>query len=111
MNKTNISSIGTIFTSLFATSCCIGPTVFIIFGTSVGFISKLSFLMPIQPYLLGAAFVMLGYSFWKLYIKKPDCTCEADIRTRKIARGIFWIGFIALVFAASFQKGVLWIYG
>jgi hypothetical protein len=54
---------------------------------------------------------MLGYSFWKLYIKKPDCTCEADVRTRRIARGTFWIGFIALVFAASFQKVVLWIYG
>jgi mercuric ion transport protein len=111
LNKANISSIGTILTSLIATSCCIGPAIFIIFGTSVGFISKLSFLMPIQPYLLGVAFVMLGYSFWKLYINKSDCTCEADIGVRKIARGIFWIGFIALVFAASFQKVVLWIYG
>lgn len=111
MNKTNISSTGTILTSLLATSCCIGPAIFVIFGTSVGFISKLSFLMPIQPYLLGAAFIMVGYSFWKLYIKKPDCTCEADVRTRRIGRGIFWIGFIVLVFAVSFQKVVLWIYG
>lgn len=111
MNRTNLSSSGTILTSLLAASCCIGPAIFIIFGTSVGFLGKLSFLTPIQPYLLVTAFIMLGYSFWKLYLKKPSCVCKENISARKIARGIFWIGFIALVFAASLQKVVLWLYG
>ncbi len=111
MNKTNVSSIGAILTSLLVTSCCIGPAFFVVFGTSIGFLGKLSFLMPIQPYLLGGAFLMLGYSFWKLYLKKPQCACVEDFRVRKIARGIFWVGFSALVFAISFQKVVIWIYG
>lgn len=110
-NKTNLSSIGTILISLLAASCCIGPAIFVVFGTSFGFLGQLTFLAPIQPYLLGAAFLMLGYSFWRLYLKKVDCECKADLGARKIARGIFWVGFISLVFALSFQKVVLWLYG
>jgi hypothetical protein len=63
--------------------------------------------------LLGAAFLMLSYSFWKLYLRKQAiaCVCEADVRTRKVARGIFWVGFGALTIAVSFQKVVIWIFG
>ncbi|MDA8079046.1 MAG: mercuric transporter MerT family protein [Nitrospiraceae bacterium] len=111
MKKENISSIGTVIASLLATSCCIGPAIFVIFGTSIGFLSKLAFLTALRPYLLGGAFLMLSYSFWKLYLKKPHCACAEDIRTRKIARVIFWIGFAGLVFASSFQKVIVWIYG
>jgi mercuric ion transport protein len=113
MKKENISSIGTVLTSLLAASCCIGPAVFVIFGASAGFLSKLSFLEPARPYLLGAAFLLLSYSYWKLYLKKEAiaCACDADVRTRKIARGIFWVGFGALLIAVSFQRVVVWFFG
>lgn len=110
MKKENVSSIGTVIASLLATSCCIGPAIFVIFGTSIGFLSKLTFLSVLRPYLLGGAVFMFSYSFWKLYIKKPDCTCEKDIRARKVARAIFLVGVVALVFAVSFQKIIVWIY-
>ena len=111
MKKENITTFGTIGLSFLATSCCIGPAIFVVFGASVGFLGTFSYLEPLQPYFLGAAIIMLGYSFWKLYLKKPDCDCAEDVRARKIARGIFWVGFIAVVIAASFQNVVLWIYG
>lgn len=111
MEKENISSIGSIVASVLAASCCIGPATFILFGASTGFIGRLTFLEPLQPYLLGVGFLMLGFSFWKLYVQKPDCSCEADVRTRKIARGIWWVGFGAFVIAASFQQVLLWAYG
>jgi len=111
MNKENISSIGTMLASFLAASCCIGPAVFIVFGTSIGILGKLSFLEPMRPYLLGAGFLMLSFPFWKLYVRKPDCNCDADIRSRKIARGIWWLGFASLVFAATFQKAILLVYG
>lgn len=111
MKKENISSVGTILTSFFAASCCVGPAVFIVTGTSVGFLSRLSFLEPVTPYMLVIAFLMLSYSFWKLYLKKLDCDCNQDVWTRKIARIIFWVGFTSLLLAVSFPKVILWIYG
>ena len=111
MKKENISSMGSVAASVLAASCCIGPAIFVLFGASAGFMGKLSFFEPLRPYLLGVGFLMLGFSFWKLYVQKPDCSCEADVRTRKIARGIWWVGFGALVIAASFQQVLLWAYG
>jgi mercuric ion transport protein len=111
LKKENLSSFGSIATALLAASCCIGPVIFIIFGTSVGFLSKLTVLDPYRPYMLGAAFLMLGYSFWKLYMKKVDCNCEADFRTRRIARMIFWTAAVALIISASYLKVVTWFTG
>lgn len=110
MKTENISTIGTVVTSFLAASCCIGPAIFIVFGASAGVLGKLSFFETYRTYLVGAGFLMLGFSFWKLYLKKPDCNCKEDIRARKIARGIWWFGFAALVFAAAFQPVLLWIY-
>lgn len=110
LNKTNMSSMGTIVTSFLAASCCTGPAIFVITGTSAGLLGKLSFLTPVKPYLLSAGFIMLGYSFQNLYLKnKPECACN-DIRMRKFSRSMFWVGFIVLVFVALFPKVVLWFY-
>jgi hypothetical protein len=40
MKKENITSIGTVAASLLASSCCIGPAIFIVFGTSVEFLQR-----------------------------------------------------------------------
>ncbi len=111
MKSESLSSLGTVAASFLAASCCIGPAIFVVFGASVGFLGKFTFLETYRPYFIGAGFLMLAYSFWKLFLKKKDCNCKEDIRARKIARGIWWFGFGALVFAASFQKIFLWIYG
>ncbi|GBE15858.1 MAG TPA: hypothetical protein ENH32_00550 [Proteobacteria bacterium] len=111
LRKENLSSFGSIVAALLAASCCIGPVIFIIFGTSVGFLSKFAALSPFRPYMLGAAFLMLGYSFWKLYLKKADCSCEADFRTRRIARMIFWTAAVAMIISVSYLKVVAWFAG
>jgi mercuric ion transport protein len=110
MKTENVSTMGTVITSFLAASCCIGPVIFVLFGASAGFLGKFSFFETYRPYLLAAGFVMLGFSFWKLFLKKPACNCKEDIRARKIARGVWWVGFAALVFSASFQPVLLWIY-
>ncbi len=111
MKAENISSVGTALVSFLAASCCIGPAIFVVFGASVGFLGKLAFFNAFRIHFLGAGFLMLAFSFWKLFLKKGECECEDDIRSQKIARGIWRFGFVSLIFAASFQKIVLWLYG
>jgi hypothetical protein len=72
--------------------------------------SSLTFLEPLRPYLLRAAILLLGYSFWRLYLKKTDCSCKEDFRARKIARGIFWVGAVTFIFSASFQSVLIHLY-
>lgn len=110
MKKENFSSVGTIITSILATSCCIGPALFVLFGTSTGFLAGLTVFGPFRPYFLAAAAAMLGFSFWKLYLQEPDCRCTEDIRARRIARIIFWIGTLFFLSALSIQRILPLIY-
>jgi len=110
MKPENISSLGTIAVSFLAASCCLGPVVFIVFGTTAGFLGGLTFMEPLRPYFLTAAAIFLGFSFWKLYLKKFDCNCREDIKTRKIARGLFWVGTAAFIVSVSFQTLLILLY-
>lgn len=110
MKKENLTSIGAIVTALLAAVCCLGPLIFVIFGTSIAFLGRLSFMEIFRPYLLAAAGLMFAYAFWVLYLRKFECTCTEDVRTRKKSRIIFWIGFVVFVLALSFKSIMLWIY-
>jgi len=103
------TSTGSIITALLAASCCVGPAIFVVFGASVGFLGRLAVLAPLRPYFLAAAAVLLGYSFWRLYLKKSDCNCVADIRARRLARIIFWAGAGLTLVALVFGRVVSWL--
>jgi len=104
VRRGGVSGLGSVFTALLAVSCCIGPAVFVIFGTSIGFLSRLTVLSVFRPYFLAAAFILLGYSFWKLYLKKEKCGCIADKRAQILSRVIFWAGLVLTVSALAFYK-------
>jgi mercuric ion transport protein len=109
MRKEAVTSTGSIVTALLAASCCIGPAIFVVFGASVGLLGRLAVLAPLRPYFLAAAAVLLGYSFWRLYLKRADCICVADLRARRLARIIFWVGAGLTVFALVFERVLSWI--
>ncbi len=106
MKKETMTSVGAMAAALLAATCCIGPVVFVLFGTSFAFLGKLSFMEAFRPYFLGIAGIMVGYSFWKFFLKKPDCACPADVRIRRISRWIFWVGLV-VVLLAVFSKTIM----
>ncbi len=108
--------------SFLAASCCVGPTLFVVFGVSAGSLSFLSVLEPYRWYFLGVAYIAVGYSLYKLYLrnlvrekllKKPavECACEEPSWTRKLSKGITWFAFVLLVFATFYPYVLLKIYG
>lgn len=112
MKKENYTGIGAIISSLLIASCCIGPAVFVIFGTSLSFLGWFKVLEPYQVYFMILAVFLLGYSFWKLYLKKPDCDCdESATRINIISKIIFWIGLTAFIAAFSLPRLILEFYG
>lgn len=110
MKKETMTSVGAMAAALLAATCCIGPVLFVLFGASFAFLGKLSFMESFRPYFLGLAGMMVGYSFWKLYLKKPDCACPADVRIRRISRLIFWVGLVAVLLAFFSKTIILWLY-
>ena len=112
MKTENYTGIGAIISSLLIASCCIGPAVFVIFGTSLSFLSWFKVLEPYQGYFMALAALLLGYSFWRLYLRKSDCDCdEKDTRIGTISKTIFWIGFTAFIVAISLPRIILVVYG
>ena len=110
MKRENISSITAVLFSFLAASCCIGPAIFILFGMSLGFMGEFGFLEAYKTYFLTSGFLMLSYSFWRIYIRKRPCDCKEDIRMQKISKCIWWFGALMFAFALSFQKILIWIY-
>ena len=110
MNKETMASVGAMAVALLAAACCFGPVVFVLFGASFALLGKLSFMEAFRPYFLGLVGIMIGYSFWKLYLKKTDYTCPADIRIRRISRLIFWVSLAVVLLAAFYKTVILWLY-
>lgn len=111
INRENISSTGSLVASILAAICCIGPAIALLTGTSMGILGSLMVLDPFRPWLLAAGSVMLGYSFFKLYIRKSSCACDADVRARKASRILFWSAAFLFLVALTYQTVLIWIYG
>jgi mercuric ion transport protein len=99
MRKDLLSSISALIPAFLIGSCCLGPTIFILFGVSLG---SLGFFVPLVKYkLLFILFALsfLSYSFYQLYLSKNriSTNCKdglCDIKgysTKKINKIIFWI--------------------
>ena len=111
MKKENITSTGTLVASVLAAICCIGPAIALVTGASMGVLCSFMVLDPYRPWLLAAGAVMLAYSFFKLYVRKSACACEADFRARKVSRIIFWSAASLFLVALSYQRVLFWFYG
>lgn len=103
MIKSVFTSFGSIFTALFASSCCVGPLAFTLLG--VGGIGFGVGLEKYRPYMLVVTSILLGFSFYMAY--RPvkgvcvDGKCEVEQinKTRKITKPILWISAsVAVVF-------------
>ncbi len=80
MNKTALTSVGSVLSALLASLCCIGPVVFALIGAgSLGFAAAFE---PYRPYLLALTVLFLGTAFYFTYRKREvqceDGTCKIE---------------------------------
>ncbi len=92
MNKTVLTTVGSVVSALLASLCCIGPVVFALIGAgSLGFAAAFE---PYRPYLLTLTVVFLGAAFYFTY-RKREVQCED--------------GTCRVEGAPTWQKVLLWV--
>ena len=67
---------GAVVTAVLASTCCLGPLLFLMFGVSVGSLSFLHVFAPYRDYFTVAAVVIIAYLWWNWFFrlrKRPVC--------------------------------------
>jgi mercuric ion transport protein len=103
MRKEITSTLGSLVPSFLASTCCVGPTLYVLFGVSVGGLSVFTALEPYRPLFILAALSFLGYAFYYLYLRPPQFDCVADGRSAlKTSRLFFWVASFIFVIATLY---------
>ena len=99
-------AVGTAIAAVLGTLCCAGPAVVAVLGAGGALVAAQ--LEPYRPYLLGAAFVMLGHGFWRAY--RPHSSgpegAICPVRAGRAVRAVLWLS--ALVTLAAALAPWLW---
>lgn len=75
MKRENLAAGGAIGASLLIASCCLAPTVFLLFGVSIGALGMLTRLEPYRPLFIAAGGLALLYAGWRAW--RPGAVREA----------------------------------
>ena len=107
MSRESLATSGAIAASFLIGSCCIMPTIFLVFGVSVGALGVLSVLEPFQPIFIVVGFVALSYAGLKIFRSSPvsECdseSCDPKSRNRRLLRRLFPVAVLFFVTAISY---------
>lgn len=80
--------------AILASTCCIGPLVFVALGVSGAWIGNLAVLEPYRPVFIGAALVALYFAWRRIFRPVADCkpgeVCAIP-QVRVTYKFMFWI--------------------
>ena len=80
--------------AILASTCCLGPLVFVALGLSGAWIGNLTQLEPYRPFFIAGALVALFFAGRRIFRPAQDCqlgeVCAVP-RTRRVYKTIFWI--------------------
>lgn len=92
--------VGGVLAAIGASVCCVGPLVLLALGISGAWISSLTALEPLRPWLIAATLLFLGLALRRLYFQPQVCeagaACAEPIVLKR-QRLIFWIVASTLV--------------
>ncbi len=103
MQKTMAGIWGSLVPSFLVSVCCLGPTLYVLFGVSVGGLSVFAPLEPYRPFFMLAAVGLLGYAFHRLYIRPSRFDCVENGRSSlRTNRFLFWVASFVFVIAVLY---------
>jgi mercuric ion transport protein len=107
--------IGGAIAAFAASVCCLGPLVLVALGVSGAWISNLTALEPYRPIFIGAALVLMGFAWRRIYRTpvaencKPGEVCALP-QTNSVYRVMFWIVSGLVLIALAFPYIVPFFY-
>lgn len=103
MQKTTISTVGSIVTAFVASLCCIGPVALAFAGAAT--IQFFSVFGAYRPYFIGLTVILLGFAFYLTYRKREviceDGTCQIK-SAGKWNKIVVWLATVVAVVAIAF---------
>lgn len=101
---------GALVTALLSASCCLVPTLFMVFGISFAGVINVPQLNSYRWIFTAFAVVMLSIGFYQMVIKKQiECDCEPSL-TSKILITLFWALFLFSLAALfyPYYEALIW---
>ncbi len=108
MKKETLATGGALGLSLLIASCCIGPTLFLLFGVSVSALGLFSVLEPYQPIFIGAGLAALAFAGYRIFRESPaeeacaEGACAPNSRSRRFTRTLFFVAVVLFAGAAAY---------
>ncbi len=105
-NKPRRGLIGAVIAAIVASLCCVGPLVLLFLGIGGAWVSRLTLLEPLRPYLMVVTFLLLAYAFYRIYFKPAGEDCEpgsycANPRSDRINKISLWVVTVLVIFLFS----------
>lgn len=96
---------GGVIGAVLASSCCIGPLLFLSVGVSGAWIGNLTALAPYQPLFLALTFGFIAAGFRTIY-RKPKVVCAegsycASPRSSRVLQLALWVALLLALAAMS----------
>lgn len=99
--------------AVLASTCCLGPLLFVALGFSGAWIGNLTVLEPYRPFFIGAALVALFMAWRRIYraaqICKPEDVCSVP-QVRFAYKAVFWLVASLVLVALAFPYVIPLIY-
>ena len=94
MKRETLATGGLLGVSVLIASCCIGPTLVLLFGVSISALGTLSVLEPFRPMLIAVGGGLLAYAGLRIYRRPaalgpdpcPDDACAPGPASRRLPR-------------------------
>jgi mercuric ion transport protein len=102
-----LATTGTLLGAGLVAACCLGPTLFVLFGATVASLGTLGALEPYRP-----LFLLAGLACWGLayHQHRRRALCEGDAcgtpASRRGTRTVLWGSLVLLLVAASYPYAV-----
>lgn len=114
LEPTNVSTLtttGTLLAAGLVAACCLGSTLFVLFGVAVAGLGSLGALEPYRP-----LFLLAGVSCWALaYHQQRRARCESDAcgtpDRRRTSMILLWSSLVVLVVAAGYPYAIAYFAG